>query len=348
MNNQLNNNTSFSSAENKDIVLVTGLTGFIGSHVSCELVKKGFLVVGISRSAKSVNPEFNKYVNENKIKVFSGNISNFNYNILPNPNYIIHIAGKVSAFGDMDDFMNINYYATERLLNYAFKVNPKCFIYFSSTAVYGYNGYVNLPETAEKKPFNNPYSISKLKTENLVQEYCKQNKLNFAIIRPGNVYGEYDYTSSHEIYTRIKNGKMLICAGGKYKSCFVYVKNLAKATLCVMQNENAYNTDYNVTDGNNETLKEIFSLVAKTFGVKSKLKNVPAFLSKLTATAVEGVYKLFRIKKAPLITKFSVWQNCADYSFSIEKIKNIGFEKDFSMEEGVKNTCNWINSLKEN
>ena len=331
----------------KQVVLVTGANGFIGSHVACELVEKGYLVVGVSMGTKSNNPKFNEYVESGKIQMVDGDVTKFDYSQVPVPSYIIHIAGKVSAYGKLDDFMKINYGGTKRLVEYAKEVGTKCFIYYSSAAVYGYNGYVNLKEDAEKKPFNNPYSISKLKTESFVQDYCKENNLNYAIIRPGNVYGEYDYTSAHEIYTRIKNQKMLICAGGKYKSCFVYVKNLVNATLTVMENEKAYNQDYNVTDGNNETLKEIFTLIAKTFGVKPKFTNVPAFLAKAFATLVEGVYKLFGIKKAPLITKFSVWQNCADYSFSIEKIKSVGFEKKYSMEEGVKRTCNWINSLKE-
>ena len=330
-----------------DIVLVTGASGFIGSHVCCKLVQEGCLVVGIARRTTSNNPLFNEYVNQGKIIMISGDITNFNYSTLPKCHKIIHIAGKVGVYGKMSDFINTNYKSTERLLEYAKSINVKCFVYFSSTAVYGYYGYENLTESAEKKPFKNPYSISKLQTENLVADYCKSNNINYIIIRPGNVYGEYDYTSSHEIYSRIKKEKMLICAGGKYKSCFVYVGNLADATIMAMQNEKAYNQDYNVTDGNNETLKQMFTLIANTFNVKPKFKNVPAILSKITATIIEGTYHLFRIKKPPLITKFSVWQNCANYSFSIDKIKSIGFTPKISMEEGVRRTCNWINNLEE-
>lgn len=327
--------------------LVTGANGFIGSHLACKLVEQGFKVYGIYRKNTSQNSKFTEYVQAGKIIHYAGDVRDLDYTEIPVADYVFHIAGKVSAYGPMKEFIEINYNGTQKLLGYAKKVKAKCFTYFSSTAVYGYYGYANLPEEGEKKPFNNPYSISKLMTENLVREFCTGNKMDFVIIRPGNVYGEYDYTSSNEIYSRIKKEKMMICAGGKYKSCFVYVGNLVDAAIYTALHKKAHNTDYNVTDGQNETLKEMFTMIAKTFGVKPKFTNFPEGLAKCVATAVEGTYKFFRIKKAPLITKFSVWQNCSDYSFSIKKLLETGFKPKVTMTEGVRRTCDWINGLNE-
>lgn len=328
--------------------LITGANGFIGSHLSCKLVEMGYIVHALNRKTTSHNPKFMEYAKNGKIVLHLGDVTSFDYSKMPKVDLIFHIAGKVSAYGKMKDFENINCGGTQKLLEFALKNKPKCFTYFSSTAVYGYYGYVNLPETAEKKPFKNPYSITKLKTENMVKDFCSENKIDFLIIRPGNVFGEYDYTSSHEIYTRIKKEKMMMCAGGKFKSCFVYVKNLVDAAVFLAEKPECHNTDFNITDGQNETLKEMFTMIANTFNVKPKFSNVSGPISKCVACVIEGTYKLFGIKKAPLITKFSVWQNCADYSFSIEKLLGTGFKPQHTMKEGVKNTCKWINSLGEN
>ncbi len=335
-----------STVKQQQTALVTGANGFIGSHLSCKLVEKGFKVFGIYRKKSSKNPQFMKYVEEGKIVPCLGDVRDFDYSDMPPVDYIFHIAGKVSVYGDMKEFMEINYDGTHKLLKYAKCAQPKCFVYYSSTAVYGYYGYIDLSEEGEKKPFDNPYSISKLQAETLVKEFCVRNKIDYTIIRPGNVYGEYDYTSSYEIYTRIKKEKMMICAGGKYKSCFAYVGNLVDASIWTALQKKAHNTDYNVTDGNNETLKEMFTMIAQTFGVRPKFTNFSQGMAKCVASVVEGTYKLFRVKKVPLITKFSVWQNCANYNFSINKLLATGFKIQVPMSEGIKRTCDWILSLE--
>lgn len=331
--------------QEKKYALVTGAGGFIGSHLSLKLVAEGQHVIGLNRSKTSKNKEFNKLVEEKKITRISGDITTYDFNTLPKVDYIYHVAGKVSVWGNMHDFMEVNYNATKKLLEYAKSVKPKCFVYFSTVAVYGFYGYKHLKESDEKKPFNNPYSLSKLKTERLVESFCRENNINYVIIRPGNVYGEYDNTSSHEIFSRIKHEKMMICASGKYMSCFVYVKNLADAAYLTATNPAAHNTDYNVSDGNDETLKEMFTAIANRFGVKPSFTNFPAPIAKFVACTVELFYKVFAIKKAPLITRFSVYQNCDHYNFSIEKLKAIGHTPAVSMEEGIKRTCDWINEL---
>lgn len=325
-------------------VLVTGANGFIGSHLAIELVRRGFFVYGLHRRNESKNPQYNKLVQDGKIKVIRADMANLNTNDLPQVDYIFHIAGKVSVWGKLKDFKQINCEGTKKLLEYAKKVNVKCFTYLSSVAVYGFYGYKNITEEGEKKPFKNPYSISKLETENIVKDYASKNSLNYVIIRPGNVYGEYDYTSSNEIYTRVQKEKMMISAGGKYQSCFVYVGNLVKAILHTTLNQSANNTDYNVAD-NNDTLKEYLTDVANEFGVRPKFTNFAKPLAKFSACMVEFIYKIFFIKKAPLITRFSVYQNCEDYSFSIQKLQSVGYAPKFTKQQGIKNTVNWIKEL---
>ena len=327
-----------------ETALVTGANGFIGSHLATSLVDRGFMVYAIHRRKTSKNPTYNKYVEDGKIKVFLGDVSNFDTSALPPVDYIYHIAGKVSVWGKLEDFRKINLGGTKKFLEYAKRCSVKCFTYLSSVAVYGFYGYKNIAEDGEKKPFKNPYSLSKLETETYVREYCTQNNIPFVIIRPGNVYGEYDYTSSHEIYTRVKREKMLISAGGKYESCFVYAGNLVEAIVHTSQTPDARCTDYNVAD-NNDTLKTYLTDVANAFGVKPKFKNFPGPIARLTACLVEGFYKMFFIKKAPLITRFSVYQNCADYSFSIDKLLKTGYAPKFTKKQGIENTVNWIRGL---
>lgn len=328
--------------------LITGINGFVGATLALDLVSKGVTVMGVDMSDRPRNKELNKLIEDGVVKVFKGDLNTFNYDQLPYNDYVYQIAGKVSPWGDIKDFDHINVDGTKKVIDYAKRVGSKSFLYLSSVAVYGYYGYTNLKEEDEKKPFNNPYSLSKLHAETFVMKYCKELGIPYVVIRPGNVYGPYDYTSSNIIYDKISKEKMPYIDKGKYISCFVYVGNLADAIADAGMTEKAWNEDYNITDGYGETLHEYFAMVAKTMGVRPKFMSLPSGISKVFAALVEGIYKLVKSKKAPLITKFSTYQNCVDYHFSIEKAnKFFGYVPKTSMEQGIKNTVDWFNTIKK-
>lgn len=327
--------------------LITGINGFIGAALALDLIKKGIEVSGIDINVRPKNKELLKLIEEGRVKVYQGDLNTFNFNGLPRYDYVFQVAGKVSAWGDIKDFDRINVDGTRRVIDYAAHTGAKSFLYLSSVAVYGFYGYKCLKEEDIKRPFNNPYSLSKLNAETMVMNYCRQLNLPYVVIRPGNVYGPYDYTSSTHIYKLVRDEKMPCIDRGRYLSCFVYVENLADAIATAGIMESAWNQDYNITDAAGETLYDYLETVANTMGVRPKFISLPSGLSKLVAAAVEGAYKVGRSKKAPLITKFSTYQNCADYHFSIEKAeKFFGFKPKVSMQEGIRRTVEWFKTLE--
>lgn len=326
--------------------LVTGICGFVGAHLACLLHSEGLEVVGVDIGDKTRNKELQALIEGKKITVHKGDLLTFDFASLGKVDYVFQIAGKVSAWGDIADFNRINVDGTRRVIDYAKSVGAKSIVYLSSTAVYGYTGYTNLKEDAEKHPMNNPYSLSKLAAETMVMSYCKEIGQNYVVIRPGNVYGDYDMTSSYDIYKLLEKGKMPVIDNGRHKSCFVYVKNLVMGIYQAGVTPEAYNEDYNLTDGFGETLAEYLTYAASALGAKPRFTSIPAALSKLTGRTIEGIYKLLRIKTMPLITMFSVLQNCVDYHFSIEKARSkFGYNPAISLEEGTRRTAEWFKTM---
>ncbi|HPD02505.1 MAG TPA: NAD(P)-dependent oxidoreductase [Eubacteriales bacterium] len=328
---------------------VVGICGFIGSHLACRLYDEGLEVFGLDFSSKTRNERLAKLIESGEVKVVQGDLTSYDFGALGAADYVYQVAGKVSAWGDIRDFDRVNVDGTRRVIDYAKSVSAKCFLYLSSVAVYGYRGYVDLPEEAEKIPMDNPYSLSKLKAETMVMSYCRDIGQNYVVIRPGNVYGEYDMTSSYDIYRLVKKGQMPVVDQGSHKSCFVYGGNLADGICRASLTPSAYNEDYNLTDGAGETLKEYLTHVANAFGVNPKFMSLPAPLAKLAAYFVEGVFKLIRSETMPKITLFSVLQNSVDYHFSIEKARRaFGYSPAVSQEEGTARTAAWFNTMPQN
>lgn len=329
--------------------LVTGVCGFIGAHLAALLVEQGFEVLGVDMKEKSLNSKLNGYIGTGNVKIFKGDLLSFDFNSLGAVDYVYQIAGKVSAWGNIEDFDRINVDGTRRVIDYAKSAGSEVVVYLSSVAVYGYYGFSELPETGEKKPMQNPYSLSKLHAETMVMDYCKKIGQNFVVVRPGNVYGEHDMTSSYDLYRLVSQRKMAVVDKGRYKSCFVYAGNLVNGIYQASVTPASYNEDYNITDGYGETLAEYLTYAAKALGVKPKFMSLPSQLSRFTAKTIEGVYHLFKIKTMPLITLFSVEQNSHDYHFSIKKAeKKFGYSPGISLEEGTKRTADWFRTMPNN
>ena len=99
--------------------LVTGGNGFIGSHLCVELVERGIKVYSLQRSKKAKNIKYNQLVEEGKIEVIIGDVTTIDINTLPKVDYVFHIAGKVSVWGKLKEFEEINCGGTLRMLEFA-------------------------------------------------------------------------------------------------------------------------------------------------------------------------------------------------------------------------------------
>ena len=86
-------------------------------------------------------------------------------------------------------------------------------------------------------------SLPNIITEDEIINLLNDSNINNIICMP---------KTGHDIAKELKKEKMVISAGGKYESCFVYVGNLVEATLHTSLNKNLQNTDYNVADNNAE------------------------------------------------------------------------------------------------
>ena len=301
------------------ISLVTGGAGFIGAHVTNELIKLGHKVVVLDDLSggykENVNPNaifIEGSVTDHKIVTEIFNTYNFDY--------VYHLAAYaaegLSHFIKRFNYTN-NLIGSVNLINESVKHKIKCFVFTSSIAVYG-EGQLPMREDMLPMP-EDPYGIAKYAVEQELKVTKKMFGLDYIIFRPHNVYGEYQniadrYRNVLGIFmNQLLQGKPLTIFGdGLQKRAFSYVGDVAPYIAKSVKIKAAYNQVFNIGADKEYTVKELAETIMKVMEIKQEIKFLPPRNEVVNAYADHTkAKKVFGIKKTtPLIegvTRMASW-----------------------------------------
>lgn len=264
-------------------ILVTGGAGFMGSHLTEELVKRGNLVTVLDDLSggfrENVDPRARliegTITDENLVKaVFSE--GQFNY--------VFHLAAYaaegLSHFIKKFNYEN-NLIGSVNLINASINHGVKCFIFASSIAVYGRN---QLPMTEEMTPLpEDPYGIAKLAVEQELRVSHEMFGLDYVIFRPHNVYGERQnigdrYRNVVGIFmNQIMQGQpMTIFGDGQQSRAFSYIEDVVPVMADAPSSPAALNQVFNVGADTPYTVNELAKKVAEAMGVSPSVQYLEA------------------------------------------------------------------------
>ena len=182
------------------IILITGVSGFIGFHLAKSLLKKKFKIIGIDNYSKSYETNIKKIrtlkLKENKNFFFyKKDLKNIN-SFLKNKQIdtIFHLAAEAGVRRSIEkplEYIEENISNTIRIFEFAKKNKIKKIYYASSSSIYGDKG---IYPTSEKIQTNQPisiYGVTKISTENIAHYYFKIFKINSVGFRFFTVFGPY-------------------------------------------------------------------------------------------------------------------------------------------------------------
>jgi UDP-glucuronate 4-epimerase len=267
------------------MVLITGVAGFVGSHLAEHLLTKGHEVVGLDafipyypRVLKEENlrdllsrPDFTFY----ELDLRSDNLRE----ALDGVDAVIHLAaqaGLVRSWDEFDSYMTCNIQATQRLLEAEVTAGVPRHIHGSTSSVYG--RFATGDESAPIEPIS-PYGITKLAAENLCWAYAQKDGLDVSVLRLYSVYGPRQRPDmGYNIFIRkILNGEQIVIDGdGTDSRSNTFVLDCVDGiTRALEQPEASVGEIFNIGGGEEVNVLQVLEILADLTGKTPSIVHGP-------------------------------------------------------------------------
>lgn len=323
--------------------LVTGASGFVGSHLVDLLLEKNQEVFCIVRNSSNL-----KWLENKNITIIKADLSNKDSlkDKIPQVDYIYHVAGR--TFGSTyDDFYLSNCIATKNLLDEIKDsgITLKRFVYLSSQTASGPSQDFGKPiiEADEPRPITS-YGKSKLAGEKTVAEFF--DDIPITVLRATAIYGPRD-NAILPVFQSVKYGLgTLIGFNEKYIS-LLHVKDIVRGIYEASLSDNTVGKTYFLTSKEFYSWKQIINVMKKNLDKKFVLfLTLPHFI----VLSVAWLSELFgKIKGKPPVFNYEKGIDFIQNYWTCSHLNaknDFGFEQEFSIDEGIENTVKWYKKQK--
>lgn len=270
----VNDNKEF----NKNKVLVTGITGFIGFELAKKLREEGYSVYGLFRHSPRTSEPL-KVLRNLGVRTYEGNIKDYPYlsSLLSEiaPDYIVHLAALAPvslSFERWDEYYHNDFFGAIYLAQAALKHLPtlKRFVFASTLEVYGVQDPSKGPFDEERLPApNSPYAVAKYAAEQHMMNMYRMYKFPVSAVRLSNCFGrKYDtYFVIEAAINKILNTKSntVDLGTGEAVRSFIYIDdavNLYK-TLITTSNPDVLGQVFNSGPDRDVSIKEVVEIIAR-------------------------------------------------------------------------------------
>lgn len=268
----------------KGEVLVTGGAGFVGREVVKQLLRKKYDVVVADRKEKKYSPsdkciylEFNLTDKKLAKKAMRG------------VDYCLHLASESGGIGftrrHPATILSENNKINAAVFEAAAEENIKRIVYISSSMVF---------ENAKKFPVKEDdlakiqtpktgYSFSKLMGERLCASFWDEFGLEYAIVRPSNIYGTGSFLNKEEGFAHVipdftrkivsGNYPLEIYGDGQQTRCFIHVSDIAAGIIAAMESPNGMNQDFNICASEETKIIDLAQMLYRMCGNKKPFKS---------------------------------------------------------------------------
>jgi len=266
--------------------LVTGGAGFIGSHLTEQLISRGDQVVILDNLSTGLSD--NLSIIKNKVEFEQGNILDKSLveKLVSNSDYVVHLAAALGVLNIVNkplESLKSNLQGTEIVLEAANK-HKKPILIASTSEVYGKNDKVPLNEEDDRvigHPLKSRWSYSEAKAidESLAYFYFLEEGLQSRIVRFFNTVGprqlgNYGMVVPRFVSSALKGEALSVYGSGEQIRCFCHINDAVKGLLLVMDSDKAVGEVFNVGNNQQISIMELAKKVIEITGSKSTIEKI--------------------------------------------------------------------------
>jgi UDP-N-acetylglucosamine 4-epimerase len=257
-----------------DTALVTGSAGFIGGHLTDELLKKGYKVVGVDDMSKGLQSTMDSHIEHKNFVPAFYDITMKNVESVFStfrPKYVFHLAAQPGVAPSMEwpvrsDFINTN--GTVMMLTLAQEYGAERFIFASSSSIYG--GSTGAPNLESDIPNpRSPYALQKLVGEQYCRLYATEMGLDTVCLRYFNVIGprqraDSAYAAVLPAFSVCKKNNIqpTIYGDGLTSRDFCPVESVVSANILAAEHSEVLSGEaFNVARGENMSLLQLCEIL---------------------------------------------------------------------------------------
>jgi nucleoside-diphosphate-sugar epimerase len=266
-------------------ILVTGAAGFVGSHLSEQLLAAGHTVIGVD----AFIPYYPREVKERNLLHLRQD-PNFAFHeldlrsadlaaVLRNVDTVFHVAamaGLLKSWLQFDDYMTCNIQATQRLLDASVRAGVQHYLHCSTSSVYG--RFATGDETSPLAPVS-PYGITKLAAEQLVQAYGQKDGLAWTILRLYSVYGPRQRPDmGYNIFIRklLAGEEIVVDGDGTDSRSNTYVMDCVHGLmLAANQPDKSAGQIFNIGGGEEVNVIQVLDMLEELTGATAQVRHGP-------------------------------------------------------------------------
>jgi len=317
-------------------VLITGASGFLGSHVVEFLHEEGLEIVAMARRTSDLSS-----IEDCIDEVRYGDLMDLGSIVAASKDIdaTIHCAGVVKMVTPYKELRGTNVEGTRKVVKACAMNGVGRVIYASSLGVHGMRPDGKRPK--EK------YCRSKAEAERAFFEECSKEDVGGVALRPGVIYGPRDFTASYPMFKMVESGKTFLIGDGDTRFPLIYIDDLVEVFKTCLDSSSAVGRAFDLT-GEEVTSREVFQTISRSLEVDFDPTSISFRKAMIAARVGEMRSFLSGYKSGTTLSRFVVQLYGTDHHIITDRAREmLGFEPKIGLDEGIRRTAQWYLSTSD-